>query len=92
MVDKNGKKLPYLDKYIVLIVGDLNNDTLKFEGLETDILNLQGSMVARYRELEKHSNFDLYNLGPTTSTTFIVFNLNSRRNKDGKFYVNLNVQ
>ena len=88
MVDKNGKKLPYLDKYIVLIVGDLNNDTLKFEGLETDILNLQGSMVARYRELEKHSNFDLYNLGPTTSTTFIVFNLNSRRNKDGKFYVN----
>lgn len=87
MIDKNGKKLPYLDKYIVLIVGDLNNDTLKFEGLESDVINLQGSMVARYRELEKNSDFKLYNLGPTTNTTFVVFNLNTRKNKEGKFYV-----
>lgn len=87
MVDKKGQKLPYLDKYIILIVGDLNNDTLKFEGLETDIVNLQGSMVARYRELEKHSDFTLYNLGPTTNTTFIVFNMNTRKNKEGKYYV-----
>ena len=88
MVDKKGQKLPYLDKYVILIVGDLNNDTLKFEGLETDVVNLQGSMVARYRELEKHSDFTLYNLGPTTSTTFVVFNMNTRKNKDGKYYVN----
>ena len=88
MVDKKGQKLPYLDKYIILIVGDLNNDALKFEGLETDAINLQGSMVARYRELEKHSDFTLYNLGPTTSTTFVVFNLNTRKNKEGKYYVN----
>ena len=87
MVDKKGQKLPYLDKYIILIVGDLNNDTLKFEGLETDVVNLQGSMVARYRELEKHSDFTLYNLGPTTNTTFIVFNMNTRKNKEGKYYV-----
>lgn len=87
MIDKKGRKLPYLDKYIVLIVGDLNNDTLKFEGLETDIVNLQGSMVARYRELEKHGDFTLFNLGPTTSTTFISFNLNTRKNKEGKYYV-----
>ena len=59
MIDKKGQKLPYLDKYVILIVGDLNNDTLKFEGLETDVVNLQGSMVARYRELEKHSDFTL---------------------------------
>ena len=88
MIDKKGQKLPYLDKYIILIVGDLNNDALKFEGLETDVINLQGSMVARYRELEKHSDFTLYNLGPTTSTTFVVFNLNTRKNKEGKYYVN----
>lgn len=87
MVDKKRQKLPYLDKYIILIVGDLNNDTLKFEGLETDVVNLQGSMVARYRELEKHSDFTLYNLGPTTNTTFIVFNMNTRKNKEGKYYV-----
>ncbi len=88
MIDKKGQKLPYLDKYVILIVGDLNNDTLKFEGLETDIVNLQGSMVARYRELEKHSDFTLYNLGPTTNTTFLVFNMNTRKNKEGKYYVN----
>ena len=87
IIDKKGQKLPYLDRYIILIVGDLNNDTLKFEGLETDVVNLQGSMVARYRELEKHGDFDLYNLGPTTNTTFITFNLNTRKNKEGKYYV-----
>ena len=37
-IDKKGNKLPYLDKYVVYIVGDLNNQVLKFEGGELDIL------------------------------------------------------
>ena len=44
-------------------------------------------MVARYRELEKNSDYTLYNLGPTTNTSFIVFNMNTRKNKNGKFYL-----
>ena len=88
IIDKNGDKLPYLDRYLVLIVGDLNNDIIKFEAGEIDTTTIPGSMVARYRENEKHSNYTLYNLGPTTNTSFIVFNLNPRKNKtNNKYYV-----
>lgn len=87
VIDKKGNKLPYLDRFVYLIVGDLNNDAIKFEAGETDTTTIAGSMVSRYRELEKNSDYVLYNLGPTTNTGFIVFNMNTRKNKNGKFYV-----
>ncbi len=86
-INKSFKKLPYIDKWIILIVDDMNNQTLKFEAGMTDTLNVNGSLVNRYRELKKHSDFELYNLGASTNTTFIIFNLNNRKNKDGKYYV-----
>ncbi|MCD8025234.1 MAG: ABC transporter substrate-binding protein [Candidatus Gastranaerophilales bacterium] len=89
IIDKKGNKLPYLDRYLVLIAGDLNNDIIKFEAKETDIASIPGNMVAKYRENEKKSDYTLYNLGPTSNTSFIVFNLNTRKNKTtGKYYVN----
>ncbi len=38
--------------------------------------------------MEKHSDFKVYNLGPSTGTMFISMNLNSRKNDKGKFNVN----
>jgi len=87
MIDKEGNKLPYLDRRVILIVGDLNNDILKFEAGETDMASIPGSMVSRYRELEHKSDYVLYNLGPTTNTSFIAFNMNTRKNKKGEFYL-----
>jgi peptide/nickel transport system substrate-binding protein len=87
VINKDGQKLPYLDKWIVLIVGDLNNEAIKFEGGEIDLVTLQGSMVSRYREKEAKSDYKLYNIGATTSTTFLSINLNTRKDPKGKFYV-----
>lgn len=87
VINKNNEKLPYLDKLVYLIVGDINNEVLKFEGGELDVIGLQGANVARFKELEKHSDFKIYNLGPDTGTMFISFNLNNRKDKDGKFHV-----
>lgn len=88
VIDENNHKLPYLDRYFVLIVGDLNNDIIKFEAKETDTTTIPGSLVAKYRENEKKSDYTLYNLGATSTTTFVVFNLNSRKNKTtGKYYI-----
>lgn len=87
-INENNEKLPYLDKYIILIVGDLNNELLKFEAGELDIISVRGKDLPRFKEKEKSSNFKIYNLGPNTGTTFIAFNLNTRKNSDGKFYVN----
>lgn len=88
IINKNNDKLPYLDKFIYFIVGDLNNEVLKFEGGEIDIITLQGANVARFKEREPHSDYKMYNLGPSTGTMFLTMNLNDRKNNDGKFYVN----
>ncbi len=87
VINKDGQKLPYLDRYVISIVGDINNETLKFEAGEIDILNLQGPLVPRYRELESKGDYRLYNIGTTTTTTFFAFNLNNRKNEKGKYYV-----
>ncbi len=87
MVDKKGQKLPYLDKYIFYIVGDINNQVLKFESGQLDVLSISGSNVSRFKELEERSDYKVYNLGPNTGTMFLMFNLNTRKNDEGEYYV-----
>ena len=86
-INTKDQKLPYLDKIIYLIVGDLNNEVLKFEAKELDVISLQGSKVARYKSLEPHSDFKLYNLGPNTGTMYLSMNLNNRKNDKNQYYV-----
>ncbi len=88
MIDEKGQKLPYLDKYIILIVGDLNNELLKFKSKELDTVGLRGTNVSMFKEKEKFSDYKIYNLGPDTGTMYLAFNLNNRKNDKGKFYVN----
>ena len=87
MINTDNKKLPYLDRLVYLIVGDVNNEVLKFEGGELDIIGLKGADVARFKELEKHSDFTIYNIGPDTGTMYLSMNLNPRHDDKGKFYV-----
>lgn len=86
-INKDGKKLPYLDKLVYLIVGDINNQVLKFEGGELDEISLQGANVARFKEMEKHSDFSVFNIGPDTGTMYLSMNMNNRKDEKGKYYV-----
>lgn len=88
MINKKGDKLPYISKLVYLIVGDVNNQILKFEANELDEISLKGADVARYKAKERYSNYVIYNLGADNGTMFIAVNLNNRKNKDsGKYYV-----
>lgn len=87
-INLKNEKLPYLDKVIYMIVGDSNNEILKFEAKEIDVLGLRGSNVAQYKLNEPNSDYKVYNLGPDTGTLFLVINLNNRKDKNGKPYVN----
>ena len=87
VINKDDKKLPYLEKIVYLIVGDINNQVLKFEGEELDEISLQGANVARFKEMEKHGDFTVYNIGPDTGTMYIAMNMNNRKNDKGKYYV-----
>ncbi len=87
VINSKKQKLPYIEKYIFLIVGDLNNEILKFEAKELDVIGIRGKDASRFKELEKKSDYTVYNLGPDTGTMFITFNLNKRKNQSGKYYV-----
>lgn len=88
VINTENKKLPYLEKIVYLIVGDLNNELLKFEAGDIDILSVRGANVSLFKEKEAKSNYKMYNLGPTTSSMFVVLNLNTRKDENGKYYVN----
>ena len=90
-INKKGQKLPYLDKIVYLIVGDLNNEILKFEAGELDEISLRGGNVARYKAKENNSDYVIYNLGADTGTMFVAINLNNRyyfEKGTKKYYVN----
>lgn len=86
-INLKNQKLPYLDKIIFLIVGDLNNEILKFEAGELDVISLHGSNVGRYKAKEAKSNYIIYNIGPDTGTMFVAINMNKRKNDKGKPFV-----
>lgn len=93
LINKKGEKLPYINKIIYLIVGDINNQILKFEANELDEISLKGGDVARYKAKECKSNYVIYNLGADNGTMFLAINLNNRKNKQtGKYYVPLKKQ
>ena len=87
-INLDNQKLPYLNKLVYLIVGDTNNEILKFEAKEIDVLSIRGSDVARYKLKEPDSDYVIYNIGPDTGTMFVAINLNNREGKNGKPYVN----
>lgn len=87
VINSNGEKLPYLDKITYLIVGDANNEVLKFEGGELDVIGVKGSDVPRFKERQARGKFSLVNLGPDTGTMYLSMNLNDRLNDEGKPYV-----
>ena len=87
-INLNNEKLPYLNKLVYLIVGDTNNEILKFEAKETDVLSIRGANVARYKLKEADSDYKIYNLGADTGTLFLVINLSNRKDAKGKWNVN----
>ena len=75
---ENGDQLPYIDRLVTLIVPDTNTMTLKFLSGDTDHLGVQQSDYKTVKAQEKQGNFTVYNLGPTTATSFVCFNMNMR--------------
>lgn len=81
MMDKAGNRLPYLDKYQILVVKDLNNYQLQFEQGKLDYYGIPGQFVAHVRT-QKTPEFVMYDRGPSTGTTFLTFNLNTRKDPE----------
>lgn len=91
MVDRKGTPLPYLDRFVQLIVPDQNTQILKFLGKELDFLDIRsvrGADVSILRPRQRTDNFKLFNLGPDDGTLFLTLNMCRRTNpKTKKPYV-----
>ncbi len=79
--NSKGNSLPYIDKLIILIVPDQNTELLKFEAKEIDFLPVSRQWYPGLKKKEKDGNYTLYNVGPTFSTNFFVFNQNPLNQK-----------
>ncbi len=76
-VDKAGKRLPYLNEVVFLIVPDQDAADLKFRAGELDgIDNIKPENYRYYEDNQKKGNYTLYSLGPENNSRFFWFNLN----------------
>jgi peptide/nickel transport system substrate-binding protein len=77
-VDREGKRLPYLDQMTFLFVANSDAEVLRFEAGETDIINRLSA--EDYSVLERQQgarSFHLSDAGPSLEFNFLFFNLNS---------------
>jgi peptide/nickel transport system substrate-binding protein len=83
--DSAGQKLPYLDKLVFLISGDINTMLLNFQQQKSDLYScLSGKDVAALRPNQQAENFTLHQLGPDFGNGFIALNMNLDAAEKGK--------
>jgi peptide/nickel transport system substrate-binding protein len=75
--DAKKQRLPYLDEMTFLFVGSEDNQLIRFQAGETDMISRLGA--ENYALLAKSAQsrgFQLADLGPSLEYNFLVFNLN----------------
>jgi len=75
-VDAAGNRLPYLARYVHLIVPNLDASRLKFEAGETDVYDIRPREFSEFKANERAGNYTVLEAGPAASTEFVVFNQN----------------
>ena len=74
--DSSGRPLPYLDEVRLLPVGSEDNQVLRFQAGETDLINRVGARNFALLEKEQaRRNLEMRDLGAGLETSFLVFNL-----------------
>ena len=77
-INTNNQKLPYLGKIVYAIVQDPSLELFKFLAGEIDVIFVHGEDVALVKKIEKKKKFQTVNLGPSSGTEFLVFNLSRK--------------
>lgn len=88
-VDKNGQRLPYLDRVVFVILKDQNTIALRFEAGELDILTprVRAEDYGRVKTLEGR-DVTVVDTGVSLNTTWLAFNQNNGVNPNtGKPFV-----
>ncbi|HIK56070.1 MAG TPA: ABC transporter substrate-binding protein [Synechococcales cyanobacterium M55_K2018_004] len=81
--DSQGKPQPYIDEFIIQLVGSTDTELIQFRSGGLDIVGITPDYFDLIKREERRGNFTIYQGGPALSTTFLAFNLNQGR-RNGK--------
>jgi peptide/nickel transport system substrate-binding protein len=84
--DKQGKQQPYIDKLVWQIVESTDTSLVQFRSGGLDSYVVLPDYFSLLKKEEQKSGFKIYNGGPSTSTSFMSFNLNQGE-RNGKSLV-----
>ncbi len=79
-VDARGRRLPYLDRLIFTIVPDQTTAAIQFQAPNSEIDgldNVKPDDYATYAKGQAAGDYTLHDLGPTLTSSFFWFNLNT---------------
>ena len=86
-VDRAGQPLPYLDAVEFLISRDLQAAVDRFESGETHIHDVSSSDYERLKRTSLSSDFSLFDLGPSYTSNYLMFNLDPGRSENGQVFL-----
>jgi peptide/nickel transport system substrate-binding protein len=81
--DAQGKPQPYIERIVWQIVESTDTSLLQFRSGGLDAVGVAPDYFSLLKVQEKQGNFQIYNGGPSTSTSFVLFNLNQGK-RNGK--------
>lgn len=81
--DNQGQPQPYIERIVWQIVESTDTSLLQFRSGDLDTIGVSPDYFSLLKVQEKQGNFQIYNGGPSSSTSFISFNLNKGK-RDGK--------
>lgn len=77
-VDRAGNRLPYLERYVLQIVPNVDAEKLKFQAGETDLYAARPREYAEFKRGEAAGSYTVYDGPETFSSQYLVFNQNPR--------------
>jgi len=84
-VDARGRRLPYLDELVYVVVPDENALSLRFRAGELDgIDNVKSEECAALIRDQARGGYVMHDLGPALTSNFIWFNLNTAKRPGGR--------
>ena len=84
-VDPHGRRLPYLEELVFLVVPDQNTAVLKFLAGEVDgIDNVKAEDYGSLARDQRKGGYTLHDLGTALTSNFFWFNLNTVKKPGGK--------
>ncbi|MEH2259353.1 ABC transporter substrate-binding protein [Nostoc sp.] len=85
--DTQGNSQPYIERIVWQIIESTENQLISFRSGQLDNLEVPPEGFSLLKREEKRAKFKIYNGGPSTSTSFIAFNLIKAKNSQGKPFV-----